>query len=152
MWSRWAKPADDTTDGGSLTSDRDRDDQPGLLDEAADRLGFRDRLKAHPALGFAYRAAVAVVGVAVVLLGLFLVPFPGPGWLIVFVGLGILATEFAWAERLLAFARRTVRGWTGWIRRQTVTTRLLLGAGTTIVLAGLVGGYVAWQGVPFLSD
>ncbi|MEN3360369.1 MAG: hypothetical protein V7637_4351, partial [Mycobacteriales bacterium] len=106
----------------------------------------------HPALDFAYRAAVAVAGAAVVLLGLFLVPFPGPGWLVVFVGLGILASEFAWAERLLRFARGTLRGWTGWIRRQTMSTRLLLGAGTTILLAAAVGGYLAWQGVPFLPD
>jgi len=43
------------------------------------------------------------------LLGLALVPLPGPGWLIVFLGLGIMATEFAWAERLLDFGRRTLR-------------------------------------------
>jgi uncharacterized protein (TIGR02611 family) len=118
----------------------------------ADRLGWRDRIRAHPALGPAYRAVVAVVGLAVVLLGVFLIPFPGPGWLVVFLGLGILATEFVWAERLLTYARRQVRRWTDWIRRQTLATRLLLGAGTAAALVALAGGYVAWQGVPFVSD
>jgi uncharacterized protein (TIGR02611 family) len=146
------------TDGGVLTTQPqrddqpDRDDEPGLLDEVADRLGFRDRIRAHLALGPTYRAVVAVVGLAVVLLGLFLIPFPGPGWLVVFLGLGILATEFVWAERLLDYARGKVRGWTDWARRQTLAVRLLLGAGTLALLAGLVGGYVAWQGVPFVSD
>jgi uncharacterized protein (TIGR02611 family) len=128
------------------------DDEPGLLDEVAGRLGFRDRLKANPALNVAYRIAVAVIGTAIVLLGLFLVPFPGPGWLVVFVGLGILATEFAWAERLLDFARAKVRGWTTWLRRQSLAVRGLLGLGTLAVVAALVLGYVAWQGVPFVGD
>lgn len=151
------------TAGGSLTTEHRRDepprdehrrhdDEPGLLDEVADALGFRDRLKAHPALALAYRIGVAVVGAAVVLLGLFLVPLPGPGWLIVFVGLGILATEFAWAERLLDFARAKVRAWTDWIRRQSLVIRLLLGAGTLVLVVAFVGGYVAWQGVPFFAD
>ena len=33
--------------------------------------------------------------------GLALVPLPGPGWAIVFVGLGMLALEFKWAENLM---------------------------------------------------
>jgi uncharacterized protein (TIGR02611 family) len=93
-----------------------------------------------------------VVGTAVVVLGLFLVPFPGPGWLVVFLGLGILATEFAWAERLLDRARRQFRRWTGWIRRRTLAIRLLLATGTAAALAALIGGYLAWQGVPFVAD
>ncbi len=87
-----------------------------------------------------------------VLLGLFLVPFPGPGWLVVFVGLGILATEFAWAERLLRVARAKLRDWTTWLRHRSPTTRGLLGAVTLALAAGLAWGYVAWQGVPFLGD
>jgi uncharacterized protein (TIGR02611 family) len=118
----------------------------------ADRLGFRDRLKANPALGLAYRIGVGIVGFAVVLLGLFLIPFPGPGWLVVFLGLGILATEFAWAERLLDYARRQLRRWTAWLRRQKLGTRLLLGASTVAIVAAMAFGYVAWQGVPFVAD
>ena len=39
------------------------------------------------------------------LVGILAIPYPGPGWAIVFVGLGILATEFEWARQLLAYAR-----------------------------------------------
>ena len=56
----------------------------------------------------AKRTAVTVVGFAVVLLGIVLIPLPGPGWLIVFGGLAILATEYVWARRLLNYARRRV--------------------------------------------
>ena len=47
-----------------MPTDQDRrsDDEPGLLDEVADRLGFRARLKRNPALALAYRIGVAVVG------------------------------------------------------------------------------------------
>ncbi len=86
------------------------------------------------------------------LLGLFLIPFPGPGWLVVFVGLGILASEFAWAERLLDFAKAKVRGWTAWVGRQSRLVRGLLGLAALTLVGGLAWGYVAWQGVPFVTD
>jgi uncharacterized protein (TIGR02611 family) len=123
-----------------------------VLDDVAERLGFRDRLRANPALNAAYRTGVAVVGAAVVVLGLFLVPFPGPGWLVVFIGLGILATEFAWAERLLRFARSKLRAWTHWLATRSLAVRGLLGLATLIGVAGAVLGYVAWRGVPFTGD
>jgi uncharacterized protein (TIGR02611 family) len=34
-----------------------------------------------------------------------LIPYPGPGWLVVFAGLALLATEFERAQRVLTFAR-----------------------------------------------
>lgn len=52
------------------------------------------------------RIAVALGGFGLIILGLILVPLPGPGWAIVFAGIALLATEFVWAERLLGFAKR----------------------------------------------
>ncbi len=141
--------------GGSLTADQDqRDDEPGLLDEVADRLGFRDRLKKHPALALAYRIGVGILGTLVVLLGLVLVPFPGPGWLIVFVGLGILATEFAWAERLLDFGKAKFRAWLRWVGRQHLVVRALISIATLGFVAGVVllTVYLSGTGVPFVGD
>lgn len=56
----------------------------------------------------AKRVAITVAGFAVIVVGLILVPLPGPGWLIVFGGLAILATEYVWARRLLDFAKNKV--------------------------------------------
>jgi uncharacterized protein (TIGR02611 family) len=58
-----------------------------------------------PGIATARRWAIGAVGGCVVILGLVLVPLPGPGWLVVFFGLGILATEFPRAERLLHWGR-----------------------------------------------
>ena len=48
-----------------------------------------------------YRIAFMVLAFVVVLAGLALVPLPGPGWAIGFIGLGMLALEFDWAENLM---------------------------------------------------
>lgn len=52
------------------------------------------------------RIAVTVVGVVVLLIGVagLLLPIL-PGWALIFVGLGILATEYFWARRLLLKAK-----------------------------------------------
>jgi len=49
----------------------------------------------------AKRIAILIVGTAVLLAGVAMLALPGPGVLVIIVGLAILATEFAWAERLL---------------------------------------------------
>ncbi|MGI9171397.1 MAG: PGPGW domain-containing protein [Candidatus Nanopelagicus sp.] len=51
------------------------------------------------------RVLVGFVGGLVTLIGVVALIAPGPGWLIIFTGLGILASEFAWAARVLTSAR-----------------------------------------------
>jgi uncharacterized protein (TIGR02611 family) len=63
---------------------------------------LRARKERHKQRGKVYRVSWAVVGFTVVALGLALIPLPGPGWLIVGLGLAMLALEFDRAERLLA--------------------------------------------------
>lgn len=133
--------------------DRREDDEPGLLDEVADKLGFRARIKRNPALALAYRLAVGIVGGLVVVLGLALVPLPGPGWLIVFLGLGILATEFAWAERLLDFGRRTLTSWLHWLGRQNLAVRGLISLVTLAFVVGVVALTLHLSvGLPFVAS
>jgi uncharacterized protein (TIGR02611 family) len=62
---------------------------------------LRERKEVHKQRSRVYRVSFAVVGFALILLGLILVPLPGPGWLIVAIGVGMLALEFDRAERLL---------------------------------------------------
>lgn len=54
------------------------------------------------------RIAVGVVGGVVTIVGVVALVAPGPGWLIIFAGLGILATEFAWAAYVLEHAKKNV--------------------------------------------
>ncbi|MEJ2870615.1 TIGR02611 family protein [Actinomycetospora sp. OC33-EN08] len=99
---------------------------------------FRMKVRSRPSWNLAWRIAIGVLGTVVLIVGVIAIPYPGPGWLIVFAGLGILATEFEWAGRVLRFARRYYDRWTSWVRRQNKVVQLLLGLATcAIVLATL---------------
>ena len=47
------------------------------------------------------RLVVGVVGATVCLIGIAMIVLPGPAFIVIPTGLGILAIEFAWARRLL---------------------------------------------------
>ena len=42
-----------------------------------------------------------LAGFTLLALGLIMVFTPGPGWLVIFLGLTLLAAEFVWARRLM---------------------------------------------------
>jgi len=50
---------------------------------------------------FVRRAIVFVLGISVVLVGIVMIVGPGPAVVVIPLGLGILATEFLWARRIL---------------------------------------------------
>lgn len=57
------------------------------------------------------RFLVGLVGGTILLLGLAMVVLPGPAFVVIPLGLAILATEFIWAKRWLGKARRIMRRW-----------------------------------------
>ena len=122
---------------------------------------WRDRLRDRPTADFTYRVVVGVVGLAVLGVGLVAIPYPGPGWAIVFVGLAILATEFEWAHRLLKYTRERYDRVMDWFKAKgmwvqalgflltaavVVGTLWLLGALSFVV--GLVGIEQSWLKSP----
>lgn len=58
-------------------------------------------------LSLAKRVVIAIVGGTVTLIGVALIVLPGPAFVVLPVGLSILATEFIWARRWLRNIRRT---------------------------------------------
>lgn len=77
---------------------------------------LRAGMDGHPALLRVYRVSVGVLGGGITALGLLLVPLPGPGWLVVFLGLTILGTEFAWAKRMSAFVKHQLDRFWAWLQ------------------------------------
>jgi uncharacterized protein (TIGR02611 family) len=104
---------------------------------------IRDWVHRFPGGRLIWKIVISVVGTAVVVLGLLLVPLPGPGWAIVFLGLAVWATEFVWAQRLLLRARRILRDWTEWAKRQSLIVQGVLGLAGVAFLAGLL--YLLWR-------
>ena len=75
---------------------------------------MRAWVSTHPRMDVAYRTAVGIIGGGLAILGLLLVPLPGPGWLVVFLGLAVLGTEFHWAQRIAAWLKRVLDRFWGW--------------------------------------
>jgi uncharacterized protein (TIGR02611 family) len=55
------------------------------------------------------RAVITVIGFVLIIGGIILLPLPGPGWLVIFAGLAVLATEYVWAQRALDAAKRKAK-------------------------------------------
>ncbi len=70
----------------------------------------------------ARRAIIAVIGFTAVALGVVMMVTPGPGWLVIFLGLSVLAVEFVWARRLLRRLKR----------KGVQVRRAIFGAGTAL--------------------
>ncbi len=101
------------------------------------------------------RIGIGIVGGLVLVIGIIAIPYPGPGWLIVFTGLAILATEFAWAQRVLDYAKSRYDAWVEWLKQQSPVVRFAVLAATGLVVVvtlwllnvfGLLNG---WLNLPF---
>jgi len=100
----------------------------------------RERVRAKPGGRLAWRIGATVVGVAIIAGGVVLLPLPGPGWLIIFAGLGVLATEYSWASRLLGWLRDQVTRWSRWIARQPRGLQVAVGLVGILLVGAIIAG------------
>lgn len=123
------------------------------MQDAADALPttrsgrLRARVRSWPGGFVLWRAGITVLGTGIILVGIVLLPLPGPGWVIIFAGIGLLGTEYAWAARLLNAVRSRVRAWTNWTRAQSRSMRLAIGAAGLLVLVVVVVAGLIFYGV-----
>jgi uncharacterized protein (TIGR02611 family) len=59
-----------------------------------------------PLLRWARKGGITVAGLGMLAGGVVMLVLPGPGLAVIVLGLAVLATEYAWAARLLAVARQ----------------------------------------------
>lgn len=130
--------------------------QPQRVDEDERDDGdwaWRRRIRANPHSNRVYRTVVGVVGALITVAGLLMVPLPGPGWLVVFIGIGVLASEFHWAQRLLEFGRERLSAWNDWIRPRPLWVKALVALLTALAVAVFFYLLFLAAGVPtFLPD
>lgn len=72
-----------------------------------------------------------------IVVGIVLLPLPGPGWVIIFAGLGLLATEYEWAQRLLGYVRTQLARWARWLSGRNRFIQTLVGISGIAVLAAI---------------
>ncbi len=65
-------------------------------------------IKARRVLHLSWQVGIFIIGLAVVVLGIIMLPLPGPGWVVIFGGMAIWATEFVWAQLVLRWTKRKV--------------------------------------------
>jgi uncharacterized protein (TIGR02611 family) len=121
------------------------DDKPELLVKLQERKARHKQR--HPVA----RAGVVLFGVLVVLVGIFLSGpgVPGPGFLVILIGLGFLALEFDRAERLLEKA--IVWGDRMAERAENTSTaqRVLAGLAGALAVGAFVAAAILWD-IPLL--
>lgn len=107
---------------------------------------WREGVRGRRIANLVYRGVIGVVGVLVLAVGIVTIPYPGPGWAIVFLGLGILATEFSWARRLLGYARERYDRFMAWFWLQGLWIQILgaLFTAAVVMTTLWVLGAVAW--------
>ena len=64
-------------------------------------MNFRTWIRKTPAGRLFWRVFIGLIGGGITVFGAVLLVAPGPGILVLLAGLGILATEFAWAGRIM---------------------------------------------------
>ena len=95
--------------------------------EAEFETGHREETREEARKGVITRLFRMASGAFVTILGVILIPLPGPGLLVVAIGLGILSRDVAWADRLLQKVRRRLPSDSdGRIPRSSIVTMIVL--------------------------
>ncbi len=107
------------------------------------------RRERHIQRSMAYRVLFMIVAFAVLLGGIALIPLPGPGWAIVFLGLGMLALEFKWAEKMMEKILDRLEGAKEAAENASPLQKALGAVATALGIAACVAAAILWD-IPLL--
>jgi uncharacterized protein (TIGR02611 family) len=121
--------------------------------ETGDKPKLIQRLEAqrdrHADRHFVVRWLFAGVGFTCLLAGIAMLVTPGPAFVVIPIGLGILSLEFRWAENLLERsleqADKAKRA-----ARETSRTQKILSAVATALAVAAIAAWAIWGDIPLL--
>jgi uncharacterized protein (TIGR02611 family) len=102
-------------------------------------------IKANRSLHLSWQVGVFIVGLAVIGAGIAMLVLPGPGWVAIFAGLAIWATEFAWAHLVLRWTKRKVSEAAQKALDPKVRRRNIILTSVGLVVAGALIGFYLWK-------
>ncbi|MFD7032474.1 TIGR02611 family protein [Streptomyces sp. NPDC059917] len=102
-------------------------------------------IRARRGLHLSWQVGVFVVGLAVIVAGIAMLVLPGPGWVAIFAGLFIWATEFAWAQVVLRWTKRKVSEAAQKALDPKVRRRNIILTSVGLVIAGVLIGFYLWK-------
>ena len=102
-------------------------------------------IKRSRALHLSWQVGVFVVGLAIVGAGIVMLPLPGPGWVVIFAGMAVWATEFVWAQLVLRWTKRKVteaakKALDPKVRRRNIALTVI-----GLVIVGVLVGVYLWK-------
>jgi uncharacterized protein (TIGR02611 family) len=102
-------------------------------------------VKARRMLHLSWQVAIFIVGLAVVVAGVIMLPLPGPGWVVIFGGMAIWATEFVWAQLVLRWTKRKVTEAAQRALDPKVRRRNIILTSIGLVIVGALLGFYVWK-------
>jgi|SRR5215210_6366976 len=127
--------------GTEEAAGRGPDDRPELL------IKLQERKERHKQRNILYRVGIVILGILIVIAGIFMSGpgVPGPGILTIIAGLGFLALEFDWAERWLE--RVIIWGDKAAERAEQTTAkqRVIAGILTALALGAFAAAAILWD-------
>ncbi|WP_128428909.1 TIGR02611 family protein [Streptomyces cyaneus] len=132
---------------GGVAMAADETEVDGVKGDSEQGLGSRapEFIKARRVLHLSWQVGIFIIGLAIVVVGIIMLPLPGPGWVVIFGGMAVWATEFVWAQLVLRWTKRKVteaaqKALDPKVRRRNI---ILTSIGL-VIIAVLVGIYV-WK-------
>ena len=119
----------------------------GVKGDSEQGLGSRapEFIKARRVLHVSWQVGVFVIGLAVVVAGIIMLPLPGPGWVVIFGGMAIWATEFVWAQLVLRWTKRKVTEAAQRALDPKVCRRNIILTTIGLVIVGALVGFYVWK-------
>jgi uncharacterized protein (TIGR02611 family) len=137
----------DGTASGRRPTDVAEPDEPREEPTRAQRMKERlaERREEHAKRGRIYRIGFAIAGATVTLVGLAMLVTPGPAFVVIPIGLAMLALEFAWAERLHDRALDQADVAQRKAAETTRTQRILGAVAAALAAAAAVTVWLLWE-------
>lgn len=95
------------------------------------------------------KAVVAVLGIALLLIGVALIVLPGPGFLLIAAALALLSTQFDWAKVPLDYAKAKAQDGIEEVGRSKFRASLALLCALALIALGIVE--LAGVDIPYLN-
>ncbi len=102
-------------------------------------------VKSSRALHMGWRAGVFLVGLVVVVIGVIMLPLPGPGWLVIFAGMAIWGTEFVWAQLVLRWTKHKVADFAQRALDPRVRRRNIILTSVGVVICAVLLSVYLWK-------
>ncbi|WP_053849362.1 TIGR02611 family protein [Streptomyces sp. NRRL B-24085] len=102
-------------------------------------------IKSRRLLHLSWQVLIFVIGLAVVVAGIIMLPLPGPGWVVIFGGMAIWATEFVWAQLVLRWTKRKVTEAAQRALDPKVRRRNIILTSVGLVIIGVILGVYLWK-------